>query len=85
MIDPGFLRLLVCPSTREPLREASAAELAALNARIAAGAVQNRGGSAVAGRVASGLVPQSGTVLYPIQDGIPILLAGEAIPLGSAS
>ena len=76
MIDPGFLRLLVCPSTREPLREASAAELAALNARIAAGAVQNRGGSAVAGRVASGLVPQSGTVLYPFQDCIPILLAG---------
>lgn len=84
MIDPAFLRLLVCPATREPLREATAAELAALNAAIAAGGAQNRGGTAVTGAVTAGLVPTSGTVLYPIQDGIPILLSAEAIPLRAA-
>jgi uncharacterized protein YbaR (Trm112 family) len=81
MIDPGFLRLLVCPSTRESLREATAAELAALNAAIAQGAVQNRGGAKVTAALAGGLVAAGSGVLYPIQDGIPILLSGEAIPL----
>jgi uncharacterized protein YbaR (Trm112 family) len=85
MIEPGFLRLLVCPSTRESLREATAAELAAVNAAIAKGGVQTRGGTAVTGSVPAGLVPASGGVLYPIQDGIPILLSGEAIPLQAKS
>ncbi|MBX3464926.1 MAG: hypothetical protein KF830_17295 [Planctomycetes bacterium] len=75
------MRLLVCPSTREPLREATAAELAALNAAIAAGGVRNRSGAQVSAPVTAGLVPQSGAALYPIQDDIPILLTGEAIPL----
>jgi uncharacterized protein YbaR (Trm112 family) len=81
MIEPGFLRLLVCPSTRESLREATAAELAAVNATITAGTARNRGGAVVTEPVTGGLVPASGAVLYPIQDGIPILLTGEAIPL----
>ncbi len=84
MIEPGFLRLLVCPSTREPLREATATELAGVNAAIQQGGVHNRGGAAVAEAVAAGLVPKSGGVLYPIQDGIPILLSGEAISLRAA-
>lgn len=85
MIEPGFLRLLVCPSTRESLREATAAELAAVNAAIAQGSARNRAGTAVADAVVAGLVPASGGVLYPIQDGIPILLTAEAIPLRAES
>ncbi|MBL8730180.1 MAG: hypothetical protein JNM25_17295 [Planctomycetes bacterium] len=84
MIEPGFLRLLVCPSTRESLREATAAELAAVNAAIQQGTARNRGGAAVTEAVSGGLVTASGAVLYPIQDGIPILLSGEAIPLRAA-
>jgi uncharacterized protein len=85
MIEPGFLRLLVCPSTRESLREATASELAAVNAAIQKGTMHNRGGASVTESVAGGLVPVSGGVLYPIQDGIPILLSGEAIPLRAGS
>lgn len=85
MIEPGFLRLLVCPSTRESLREATAAELAAVNAAIAKGSARNRAGTALTGTVVAGLVPASGGVLYPIQDGIPILLTAEAIPLRAES
>ncbi len=85
MIDPGFLRLLVCPSTRESLREATAAELAAVNAAIQNGTARNRGGAAVTVAVTGGLVPTSGAVLYPIQDGIPILLSAEAILMAASS
>jgi uncharacterized protein YbaR (Trm112 family) len=85
MIDPEFLRLLVCPASRVPLRLATAAELAACNRAIAEGAVVNRGGSPVASALQGGLVPVDGGVLYPIVDGIPILLTTEAVPLPGAA
>lgn len=81
IIDPEFLRLLVCPATRQPLRLASAEELAACNAAIAAGGVTNRGGTAVSAPLQAGLVPVDASVLYPLVDGIPILLTAEAVPV----
>ncbi|MBM4059787.1 MAG: hypothetical protein FJ265_01650 [Planctomycetes bacterium] len=81
MIDPEFLRMLVCPSSRQPLREATAAELEAVNRAIAAGGVRNRGGTTVTAPLSAGLVPAGGGTVYPIQDGIPILLSAEAVPL----
>jgi uncharacterized protein YbaR (Trm112 family) len=81
MIDPEFLAMLVCPASREPLRQASAAELARANAAIGAGAVQNRGGARVEAPLQAALATADGKWLYPIVDGIPILLVGEAVPL----
>lgn len=79
MIDAQFLGMLVCPSTRQPLRLASAAELAAVNAAIARGACKNRGGAQVAVAWAGALATKDGAWLYPIQDAIPILLTSEAV------
>ncbi len=81
MIDPDFLGMLVCPSTRQPLREATAAELKAVNARVADGTAKNRAGNPVQKPIEGGLVPAGSAVVYPIVDGIPILLTSEAIPL----
>lgn len=81
MIDPGFLAMLVCPTTHQPLREATAAEVARVNAAIQGGKAKNRAGAAVAAPVTAGLATADGAFLYPIQDGIPILLTAEAIPL----
>jgi uncharacterized protein YbaR (Trm112 family) len=83
-INADFLKMLVCPTTRKPLRLASAAELQRVNDRIAGQQAKNRGGAAVTTAVASGLVPEGEAVLYPILEGIPILLSSEAIPLDSA-
>jgi len=82
MIDPEFLAMLVCPTTRQPLREASADELAAANRAIEAGGARNRGGNPVAQRLAAALSTTDGAWLYPVQDAIPILLGPEAIPTG---
>lgn len=79
MIDPTFLGMLVCPATRQPLREATNDELAAVNRAITAGTARTRGGTAVSAALTAGLVTKDGGVVYPIRDGIPILLSTEAI------
>lgn len=84
MIDQDFLAMLVCPTSRQPLRAATADEVARLNDAIRRGGVSNRGGTAVAVPWAEALATKDGAWLYPIQDGIPILLANEAIPLPPA-
>jgi uncharacterized protein YbaR (Trm112 family) len=85
MIDPDFLAMLVCPTTHQPLRAATEAELAAVNAAIAGGSAKSRGGVAVVAALVEGLVTEDGAWVYPIQDGIPILLAADAIAVGGTT
>ena len=80
-LSPDFLQMLVCPATRKPLTEPRADALNMVNQAIARGVVKNRSGAAVAGSLSGALQPQGEAVIYPIQDGIPILLTTEAIPL----
>ena len=80
-VDPEFLKLLVAPGTRQRLSELPAADLAALNTLIAKGVVKNQGGATVERQLNGALVPEGARIAFPIQDGIPILLITEAIPL----
>ncbi len=81
MIDQELLEILACPEDKTPVRLANSSELGALNQRIRAGAVSNRGGTVVTEEVAAGLIREDGGFLYPIRDDIPIMLIDEAIPL----
>lgn len=81
MIDPELLKIIVCPETRTPLAVADASLIARVNEAIEAGRVKNKMGRLVEGPLEGGLVREDGQALYPIVDGIPILLADDAIPL----
>lgn len=81
MVDPELLEILACPEDKTPVRPATPEELEGLNARIGRGEVRNRGGGTVGEAVPEGLVREDGRFLYPVRDGIPIMLVEEAIPL----
>lgn len=81
MIDQSLLDILVCPETKQSLRVADAAVLAAVNASISGGTATNRGGEPVKANLREALVREDGSVLYPVRDDIPIMLIDESIPL----
>jgi uncharacterized protein YbaR (Trm112 family) len=83
MIDRELLDILVCPETKQPVRLADTDLVARINASIAAGGVNNRGGDSVVEAISGGLVREDGKLLYPIRDDIPIMLIDEAIFLDS--
>ncbi len=55
--------------------------LARVNAEIDAGRLRNRGGETVKERISEGLVREDGRILYPVDDGIPVMLIDESIEL----
>lgn len=81
MIDAELIEILVCPETKQALRLAEPALLERVNAAVTAGAVRNRGGEPVSAPFDQALVRQDGLILYPVRDGIPIMLLDEALEL----
>jgi uncharacterized protein YbaR (Trm112 family) len=84
MIADELLFLLRCPESKQRLSVASPEQLAALESARTAGALRDRAGNAVSEPVLAGLVRADGMLLFPIRDGIPVLLLDQALPLGVA-
>jgi uncharacterized protein YbaR (Trm112 family) len=83
-MDRKLLDILACPATRQPLSLLEAAGLEALNRAIAAGAVRRGDGSAQAEPLRAALVTRDRRTAYRIDDGIPVLLAEEALDTAQA-
>ncbi len=78
-IDRDLLEMLACPDTRQRLAEAGADVLERVNQRVRGGQAQNVGGKPVATELEAGLVRHDGKIVYPVRDGIPVLLVDEGI------
>lgn len=83
MLDRELLDILVCPETKAPVHLADEAMLERVNRDVSAGRLSTRGGEKVEEPLEGGLVREDGKVLYPIREGIPIMLIDEAVVLGS--
>ena len=80
-VSPELLEILVCPESKQPVSPAGEDVLAKLNVEIEAGRLRNRGGEPVAKPIQEGLIREDGKILYPVDDGIPVMLIEESIEL----
>ena len=67
MLDPEFVKILVCPDNRTPVRVASEQEIINLNQKIEEGALQNIGGRKVNDKLDGGLIREAEDRLYPVR------------------
>jgi uncharacterized protein YbaR (Trm112 family) len=81
MLRPDLLAIVCCPEDHSPLATISDTLLSKLNGAIARRQLRNRAGRILEQPLDGGLQKASGELLYPIIDGIPILVREEAIPL----
>jgi uncharacterized protein YbaR (Trm112 family) len=82
-MDRKLLDLLACPTTRQPLQALDGARLEALNRAIAEGRVMRGDGSAQSARIDAALCTDDGRLAYRVDDGIPVLLAEDALDIGA--
>ena len=80
-MDKRLLAILRCPVTHKGLTLAKRATLDEVNTAIDSGAVSNRDGRVLAEQLTEALLTDDGKVLYPVANGIPVLLEGESISL----
>jgi uncharacterized protein YbaR (Trm112 family) len=80
-MDKKLLSILCCPITHKGLSLARADQLAAINAAISAGTLNNRDGDLLENSLKEALVTDDGKTMYPIDDGIPVLIEGEGVAL----
>jgi uncharacterized protein YbaR (Trm112 family) len=78
-MDKRLLDIICCPVTKLPLQLLGSQQLATLNAAISAGQVRNHIAEPLPAALSEALVTRNGRLVYPIRDGIPVLLEEESI------
>ena len=78
-MDKRLLTILRCPVTRKGLDIVNKDVLERLNAAIEAGELVNNEGAPVVDALDEALITDDGKRIYPIDDGIPVLLEDESI------
>ena len=81
MISQELIDILLCPDDQSALHVADQALIGRINQAIASRQLRNKAGQAVEKPIDGGLLREDGKRLYPIVDGIPVMLADEAILL----
>ena len=80
-MDKRLLSILCCPVTHKGLTVAKSDLIAKINMAITAGSLENRDGQTLSVALKEALVTDDGKILYPVNDGIPVLLEGESVTL----
>lgn len=80
-MDKRLLTILRCPVSHKGLQILKKDKLAIVNAAIDAGTLTNQEGATLSAHLSEALVTDDGKRLYPVDDGIPVLLEDESISM----
>jgi uncharacterized protein YbaR (Trm112 family) len=78
-MDSKLLEIICCPVTHQPLEYLDQARLEQLNQAIRDGKALNSADQVVSREFPEALVARDARLVYPIRNGIPILLEEESI------
>lgn len=77
-MDKKLLDIICCPTTKLPLELLATDRLDELNAAIRSGDIENQA-ETLSEELKEALITRDGHRVYPVRDGIPILLEEECI------
>ena len=80
-MDKRLLSILCCPVTHKGLSLARPELLDKINTAIRAGKLVNHDGTELSSSLVEALVTDDGKIMYPVNDGIPVLLESESVGL----
>jgi uncharacterized protein YbaR (Trm112 family) len=80
-MDKRLLTILRCPISHKGLSMLKKDKLAQINAAIDAGELRNHEGAALDQPLVEALITDDGKRVYPIDDGIPVLLEDDSISM----
>lgn len=80
-MDKRLLTILRCPVTHKGLSVLRREKLERLNAAIGSGDLLNQDGVRLAEPLDEALITDDGKRVYPVTDGIPVLLESESIAM----
>jgi uncharacterized protein YbaR (Trm112 family) len=78
-MDKKLLDIICCPVTQLPLELLDGDRLSRLNTAITAGEIHNHQNDKPSEPLDEALVTRDGRLVYPIHDGIPVLMEEESI------
>lgn len=78
-MDKKLLSILCCPVTHAALFPAQKDLVDQLNDAIDRGELSNRDGVVLTDHIAEALTTKDRKIVYPVADGIPVLLEGESL------
>ena len=78
-VDSRLLEILVCPTTKVPVKALSRDKLAVLNREVEQGNVTRHDGSLVEAPIEEALITTDGRTVYVVDDGIPVMLEDQGI------
>lgn len=78
-VDRKLLDILCCPITRQPVEPLPRDRLQRLNTLIEAGEVKFADGTPVEAPLREALVTRNNERIYPVDDGIPVMLEERCI------
>ncbi len=80
-MDKRLLSILCCPVTHKGLNLVRPELLKKINTAIGDGKLVNQDGAELSEALDEALVTDDGKIMYPVSDGIPVLLEGESVGL----
>ena len=78
-MEKRLLNILRCPITQKGLSTARPETLSRVNQAIEAGQLSNREGNVLTDRLSDALITDDHKLLYPVANGIPVLLESESV------